>query len=88
MFGEPPAHVMKGYGKTIMMLAQRLKQDNFAMSNSGMIASGQLTAIETMTRNVSASSKHLAGMQQMMKSRSASSRPEQSTGKLQQAVSS
>lgn len=67
LYGDAPLSVAKGYGKTIDLLSQRLKSERFAMSPAVLLTMGQLVAIETMMKNVSATARHLAGMQAAMK---------------------
>lgn len=67
LYEDPPLNVVKGYGKTISLLTQRLQQDKFAMSPSILLTMGQLVAIEILIKNVSATARHLAGMQAVLK---------------------
>lgn len=67
LYDDPPASVANGYGKTLSLLARKLQSEGFAMSPTVLLTMGQLVAIETMIRNVSATARHLAGMQAAMK---------------------
>lgn len=69
LYEEPPISVARGYGKTISLLSQKLRSDRFAMSSTVLLTMGQLVAIETLIRNVSATVRHLAGMQSVMKAK-------------------
>lgn len=75
LYSDPPLHVVRGYGKTIALLSDRLRSGRFAMSPMILLTMGQLVAIETLTKNVSATAKHLAGMQSMMAAKSGSKPP-------------
>jgi len=67
LYGDAPRSVAKGYGRTITLLSKRLQSERFAMSPAILLTMGQLVAIETMIKNVSATARHLAGMQAAMK---------------------
>ena len=66
LYDSPPDSVSNGYGKTLSLLVKRLQSQNFAMSPTILLTMGQLVAIETMIKNVSATAKHLASMQAAM----------------------
>lgn len=85
LYGDPPLSIAKGYGKTISLLSQRLRSEKFAMSPSVLLTMGQLVAIETMIKNVSATARHLAGMQSAMMAKTGS-KPSQGSAPVQTAV--
>lgn len=67
LYEDPPLGVRKGYGKTVSLLSERLQTRRFVMTPAVLLTMSQLVAIETMTKNVSATARHLAGMQAAMK---------------------
>lgn len=73
LYDDPPVHIVRGYGKTIQLLQQRLRSEHFAMTSPVLLTMGQLTAIETLTRNTSATARHLAGMNSVMKAKNGTS---------------
>lgn len=85
LYGDPPLSIAKGYGKTIALLSQRLRSEKFAMTPTVLLTMGQLVAIETMIKNVSATARHLAGMQSAMMAKSGS-KPPQASSPVQKAV--
>ena len=76
LFGDAPLNVARGYGKTVSLLSERLQSERFAMSPTILLTMGQLVAIETMIKNVSATAKHLAGMQAAMQPKGQRASPE------------
>lgn len=85
LYGDPPLNVVTGYGKTISLLSQRLQSDKFAMTPAVLLTMGQLVAIETLIKNVSATARHLAGMQSMMAAKNGA-RPAPGPSPVQSAV--
>lgn len=85
LYADAPLSIVKGYGKTIQLLHQRLKSGLFGMTSIIILAMGQLTAIETLTKNVSASARHLAGLNTLMAAGSRTPPAPSPTG-LQSAV--
>ncbi|KAK5947518.1 hypothetical protein PMZ80_001669 [Knufia obscura] len=79
LYDDAPLSVAKGYGKTISLLSQRLRSERFAMSPTILLTMGQLVAIEILIKNVSATARHLAGMQAAMKPKNNVEPPEGSS---------
>lgn len=67
LYDDAPASVVHGYGKTIQLLSKKLQLERFSMSPTILLTMGQLVAVETLIKNVSATARHLAGMQAAMK---------------------
>lgn len=85
LHADPPLNVVRGYGKTISLLSDRLRSGRFAMSPTILLTMGQLVAIETLTKNVSATAKHLAGMQSAMAAKMGA-KPSSGSSPVQAAV--
>lgn len=66
LHAHPPLSVVRGYGKTISLLAERLRSASFNVSPAILLTMWQLVVIEWLTKNVSATAKHLAGIQSIM----------------------
>lgn len=82
---DPPASVVQGYGKTIALLKERLASQQFAFTNVVLLTMSLLAAVETMIKNVSATGRHLAGMQSVMAERAKAAAPS-TEGPLVQVV--
>lgn len=67
LYSDPSPNVVRGYGKTIQLLSKKLQSERFAMSPTVLLTMGQLVAVETLIKNVSATARHLAGMQAAMR---------------------
>lgn len=72
---DPPESVVQGYGKTLAMLKERLASQKFAFTNVVLLTMSLLAAVETMIKNVSATGRHLAGMQSVMAERAKAAAP-------------
>ena len=74
LYEDAPLGVVRGYGKTVALLSERLRSPGSMATPTVLLTMGQLVAIETMIKNVSATARHLAGMQGALKPSSNTSR--------------